>query len=102
MDLLFRCHCDQPIVALSFTILALFGFDNADEARFDETTTESGLIHQDECVEWIAVVGHGSGNRAEIEREKRALREDTLEHVSLALHIVGKLASTSLRCVDDN
>src|SRR5947207_6267351 len=42
------------------------------------------------------------GNAAEIEREKRALRQDTLEHVSFTLHIVGKFTSTSLRCVDDN
>src|SRR5882724_5766102 len=37
-----------------------------------------------------------------IEREKRALREDTLEHVSFALHVEGKLASASFRGVDDD
>ena len=90
------------IVALRLTIFALFGFDNTDEARFDEATTESGFIQQDECIERIAILGHGPGNRAEIKREKRALREDTLEHVSFALHVEGKLASASFRCVDDD
>jgi len=80
----------------------LFGFDNTDEARFDEATTESGFIHQDERVERIAILGHGPGNRAEIERENRTVRKDALKDVGFALHVEGKLASTSLRCVDDN
>ena len=54
------------IVALGLTIFALFGFDNTDEARFDEAATESGFIQQDECVERIAILGHGPGNRTEI------------------------------------
>jgi hypothetical protein len=30
------------------------------------------------------------------------LRKDALKDVGFALHVEGKLASTSLRCVDDN
>ena len=53
------------------------------KARFNETTTESGFIHQDECVDRIAIVGHGPGNRAEIKRENRAMRKHAFEDVAL-------------------
>src|SRR5205807_2657666 len=60
---------EQPVVSLRLAAVALFGLDDTNEPTTDPATGKDGLLHEEEHIEWIAVVADRGRNEAEVKRE---------------------------------
>jgi hypothetical protein len=81
----------QPVIAASALAIGLQGFDHTDQASCQKTTGRGRGVHEDEDIEWIAILSEGRGDKAELEGEDHSFRENLCELEKLALFIEIKL-----------
>lgn len=53
---------DQSIIALALSVLGLLGLDHSNDARLDQTAWENRLIHEQQYVQWIAIISQSAGD----------------------------------------
>ena len=69
----------EAVVANPLLALKLFTFDDANKPGKQETAREGWLVHQDEHVDGIAVVGDGAGQEAEVVGKGHSSGENFLQ-----------------------
>ena len=94
---------DEAIVpddlAVPFSLLDL---EHPDQSDVNETTCRTGRIHQDEHVEWIAVLRSRVRQKTEVERKRHADRQHMAEPEGLPFSVEFQLVVTALGGLDDD
>lgn len=93
---------EQSVVALGFGFLGLLGIKAADEPRRDEAADEGWLVHQDQHVDGVTVVGFSRGHGTEVVREKRACGQHAAQLVQPMLLVPLELVPATLGRIDDD
>src|ERR1044071_9363100 len=94
-----RGYSDKPIVPFRFCVLGLFGLDHAENATFNEATSEGRLVHKYQSIQWIAILSTGTGDRAEIEWKHGTFRQHGFEPVTFYIEIECVFVPTPFRCI---
>ena len=93
---------DEAVVADAFFAVDLLAADDADEARGDEAARESGLVHEKENVDGIAVVGEGAGEEAEVVGKDHAGGESVFEGEDFLVGVEAEFVAAALGGFDDD
>src|SRR5882762_1150156 len=97
-------HRDQPIVPdpLFLILLALSGFDHADQPAPYYTTGNDGRVHENKDIERIAVLADGGRNEAKIVGKYHALRQDGRQLQTIAIRVIPVFVAAALGRLDDD
>lgn len=57
---------EQPVIALFFSVFGLLAFDYSDQPSFHNAAWERRLVHQDQDIDRVAVIGFGGRNESEV------------------------------------
>src|SRR5690348_7430724 len=67
---------DEPIIALGFALLRLFGFDHSNQACWDHAANKGFFLHEQEDIEGVAIFGQSRGDITKIEGKDTARWQD--------------------------
>src|SRR5579862_4196588 len=94
---------DQPVVSRpALVLLFLLRLDRADQADRDDAAGDHRCFHQNQNIEWVAVVAERRRDEAEIIGKHHALRQHGRELQAIAFGIVAVFVATALRGLDDD
>jgi hypothetical protein len=86
---------DKPVIAFGCPTLRLLGLDHPKDARLHEAAGKGRLIHEQQHIERIAIIPPRPGNRAEVERENGAIRQNGFQLVTAGIKIERVLITTA-------
>lgn len=75
---IFDRNSQNPIIAISITLLGLLGSDHPEYAAIDKAPREQNFIRHEQNIGGIAVGSLGPRDEAEIERKSQTLEEKTV------------------------
>jgi len=93
---------NHSIVPHSFHSLALLALDNPDRAAFQQTPRKRGLIHQDQYIYRIAILGLRGRHKSKIVRECHSGRQSLFQLEHLLLGVIGVLVAASFASFYDD
>jgi hypothetical protein len=90
-----RRNGNEPVIAFGFATLRLLSLDHSENARFHEAAGKGRLIHQQQHVEWIAIIPPRPRDRTEVERENGAMGQNGFQPVTAGSGIERILVTTA-------
>src|SRR5579863_2492969 len=80
-------YCHDPVIAFFAFLVELFALNDSHETALHHDSRESGLIHQHQHIDGIAIPALSSWDESEIIRKSHASRQNFLQFKNLLFHI---------------
>src|SRR5215831_9682597 len=97
------CALDGHDAVVPFFVffLSLLAFNYSDHAAFQQAARKCRLVHKDQHIERIAIIGLCGRNKAEVIGERHPGGQDSLQRKNFQFRIEHVLVAASLRRFDD-
>src|SRR5437764_13568557 len=89
--------CNHPIVAVLSLLTLLLSFDDSEGITLQQAARKRRLVHEDQHIERIPIVGLGRRHETEVVWKRHALRQHSLKKINTKLRLEGILVAGALR-----